>query len=165
MSNADFFPPQSYSQEDVQEILYLAISRQVDKGEITRQQLLEIADELAIEIKDIEAAEKDWKESRIVGYKRQEFEQFRREELKQKTVRYVIINSFIVTINLISAGTISWAIYIILIMGLPLSLSAWKTFQKQGIAYEEAFQHWKIKQEVKESFASIWTQIKKFFQL
>ncbi len=24
-------------------------------------------------------------------------------------------------------------------MGLPLSLSAWKTFQNQGIAYEEAF--------------------------
>jgi hypothetical protein len=164
MPNPDFFPPQSYSQEDVQEILYLAISRQVDEGEITRQQLLEIADELAIEIKDLEAAERDWKESKLVNCKRQEFDRFRREELKHKTVRYVIVNSFVITINLISAGTISWAIYILLLMGLPLSLSAWKTFQNQGIAYEEAFQRWKIKQEVKESFTSLWTQIKKFLQ-
>jgi hypothetical protein len=164
MPNADFSSPQSYSQEDVQEILYLAISRQGDKGEITRQQLLEIAEELAIEIKDLEAAERDWKESKLVNYKRQEFDRFRREDLKQKTVRYVIINGFVVTINLISAGTISWAIYIVLLMGLPLSLSAWKTFQNQGIAYEDAFQSWKIKQEVKESFTSLWTQIKKFLQ-
>jgi hypothetical protein len=164
MPNADFFPPQSYNQEDVQEILYLAISRQGDKGEITRQQLLEIADDLAIDIKDLESAERDWQESKIVSYKRQEFERFRREELKHKTVRYVIVNSFVVAINLISAGTISWAIYILLLLGLPLSLEAWKTFQQAGIAYEEAFQRWKIKQEVKESFSNLWTQIKRFLQ-
>jgi hypothetical protein len=164
MPNADFFPPQSYNQEDVQEILYLAISRQADKGEITRQQLLEIADDLAIDIKDLESAERDWQESKMVSYKRQEFESFRREELKHKTVRYVIVNSFVVVINLISAGTISWAIYILLLLGLPLSLEAWKTFQKAGIAYEEAFQRWKIKQEVKESFSNLWTQIKRFLQ-
>jgi hypothetical protein len=164
MPNADFFPPQSYNQEDVQEILYLAISRQGDKGEITRQQLLEIADDLAIDIKDLESAERDWQESKMVSYKRQEFERFRREELKHKTVRYVIVNSFVVVINVISAGTISWAIYILLLLGLPLSLAAWKTFQKAGIAYEEAFQRWKIKQEVKESFSNLWTQIKRFLQ-
>lgn len=164
MPNPDFFPPQSYSQEDVQEILYLAISRQGDRGEITRQQLLEIADDLAIEVKDLEAAEKDWQESKMVSYKRQEFDRFRREELKNKTVRYLIINSFFIIINLISSGTISWAIYIFLLMGLPLSLSAWKTFQNQGIAYEEAFKRWKIKEEMKESFTNLWTQVKKFLQ-
>jgi len=51
-----------------------------------------------------------------------------------------------------------------LLMGLPLSLSAWKTFQNQGIAYEEAFKRWKIKEEMKESFSNLWTQIKKFLQ-
>jgi len=41
--------------------------------------LLEIADDLAIEVKDLEAAEKDWQESKMVSYKRQEFDRFRRE--------------------------------------------------------------------------------------
>jgi polyhydroxyalkanoate synthesis regulator phasin len=164
MYPADFPPPQSYSQEEVQEILYLAIARQVDKGEITREQLLEIADELAIESQDLEAAEKEWKASKIINIKRYEFDLYRREELKNKTTRYLIINGFIFTINLISAGTISWAIYIALLMGLPLSLSAWKTLQKTGQIYERDFQRWKIKQEMKESFSSIWTQIKKIFQ-
>jgi hypothetical protein len=155
-------PPRSYSQEDVQGILHLAIARQVDRGEITRQQLLEIAEELAIEVKDLEAAEQDWQESKLVLGKRQEFALFRREKFRERGIRYAIVNGFFLTINLISAGTISWAIYLALLMGIPLALSAWKTFLQKGPAYERDFQRWKLQQEMKESFSSLWTRIRNF---
>jgi len=38
----------SYHQEDIQQILNIAIARQVHKGEFSREQLLEIAAELEI---------------------------------------------------------------------------------------------------------------------
>lgn len=165
MYPADLPTPKSYSQEEVQEILYLAISRQVDKGEITREQLLEIAEELAIESQDLEAAEREWKESRLVNVKRREFDLYRQERLKERTTRYLIVNGFLVAINLISAGTISWVIYPALVMAIPLSLSAWKTYQREGQTYERDFQRWKIQQEVKDSFTTLWTRIKNFLQL
>lgn len=158
-------PPLAYSQEDVQEILYLAIARQVDKGEITREQLLEIADELAIEIKDLEAAERDWQASKLVHGKRREFDLYRREKFRERGIRYAIVNGFFLTINLISAGTISWALYLALFLGIPLALSAWKTFQQKGEIYEKDFQRWKIQQEMKESFSTLWTRLKNFLQL
>jgi hypothetical protein len=165
MYPVEFNPPSSYSQEDVQEILHLAIARQVDRGEITREQLLEIAEELAIELPDLEAAERDWRQYKLVDGKRREFDLYRREGFRDSSIRYAIINGFFLTINLVSAGTISWAIYLALLMGIPLSLSAWKTFLQKGQSYERDFQRWKLQQEMKESFSSLWTRFKRFFQL
>ncbi len=164
MPTSDLQSPQFYSQEDVQNILQLAIARRTDQGELSRQQLWEIAAELEIDSESLEAAELDWLNQKSLGSKRQAFNRYRQEQLKHKTIRYLIINAFFVTLNVISAGTLSWSIYPLLILGLPLSLNAWKTFQIRGEAYEQAFQRWNIKNEMKQSFVSLWDKIKRAWQ-
>ncbi len=163
MSVSEIQPPESYTQEDVQEILQLAIANKTDLGELTRAQLWEIASELDIDNDSLKAAEQDWLNRKTLNLKRLEFNRYRREKLKQKAVRYTIINFFLIALNLLSAGTLTWSIYLFLLMGLPLSLATWKTFQTQGDAYEEAFQRWHVKNEMKQSIFSLWNKLKRAF--
>ncbi len=159
MSGVNYPSSQSYGQEDVQGILALAISRQIDQGEISQQELLEIAQELSIDIKELERAKQDWYNLKLVKNKQQEFIVYRWQKLKNKVGKYLIVNSFFLTINLISSGTIGWAIYILLLWGVPLSLDTWQAFQTKGQEFEEQFQQWRLKQEVKQSFFSLWAKI------
>ncbi len=164
MSPSGVQPPESYSKDDVQEILHLAIARKTDVEELSRTQLWEIAAELDIDYESLQAAEQDWLNGKVLESKRQEFDQYRREQLKQKAIRYAIINSFLVMLNFLSSGTVSWSLYALLILGLPLTLTTWNTFQTTGEAYEQAFQRWNLKKEMKESISSLWDKFKKFWQ-
>lgn len=161
MSEIHFTPRQLYRSEEVQQILHLAIASQVKQGEITREQLLEIAAEMDISTTDLAAAEKEWQLQSLLEQKRQKFNLYQQEKFKNQAVRYLIINGFLVTFNVVTAGTLSWAIYPMFLMGLPLSLSAWKTYQVKGEAYEEAFRRWQLKDEVKQSFFYIWSRIRR----
>jgi hypothetical protein len=164
MSASNVEPPQSYSQEDIQQILQIAFNRQPDKEEWTREQLWEIAAELNIEPGALVSAEQDWLNNKLAAEKKQDFDRFRRDRFKQKAARYLIVNIFLLSLNLIGTHTLSWSLYILLFWGLGLALSAWNTFALKGQAYEEAFQHWKFKDEMKQSMASLWDKIKKSWQ-
>jgi hypothetical protein len=164
MSASELQPPQSYTQEDVQQILHLAIARKTDQGELSREQLWEIAAELEIDGESLQAAEQDWLNQRFLAKKRQEFHIYRRELLKQKAIRYLIVNGFLVTLDFISGGVLSWSLYILLLWGLGLSLDTWKTFQSKGEAYEQAFQKWNLKNEMKQTLATLWNKIKQAWQ-
>ncbi len=165
MSASESQPPKSYSQEEIQQILQLAIARQTDKGELSREQLWEIASELEIDRNCLQAAEYDWLNQKILEQKRQAFDIYRREQFKQKTIKYLIVNAFLVTLNLIGAGTLSWSLYVLLGWGLFLSLDAWKTFQSKGEAYEQAFQSWNLKHEMKRSIESLWDRLKQAWRI
>ena len=164
MSDLDLQPPQSYSQEEVQQILYLAITRKADQGELSREQLWEIAAELDIDSESIQAAEEDWLNNRLLDRKRQEFDRYRRDQLKQKAIRYLIVNTFLVSLDLLTAGILSWSKFVLIIWGLGLSLETWKTFQTKGEVYEQAFQSWNLKNEVKQSLTSLWNKLKQAWQ-
>ena len=164
MSTSNVQPPESYSQDDVQEILHLAIARTTDTSELSRTQLWEIATELDIDTDSLISAEHDWLNGKIIERKRQEFDYYRQEQLKQKAARYVIINGSLLMINFLSSRTLSWSLYTLLILGLPLSLDTWKSFQTEGEAYEQAFQRWSLKKQMKESFSGLWDKLKKTWQ-
>jgi len=164
MSASEVPPPQFYSQEDVQQILHLAIARRTEGGELSREQLWEIAAELEIEPQDIQAAEQDWLTHKKFDQKRQEFDRYRRERLKQKLIKYLIVNAFLVVLDLLTAGMLSWSKWVLILWGLGLTLETWRTFQSRGEAYEQAFQHWNFKNEMKQSMASLWGKIKQFLQ-
>ncbi|MGH2412316.1 MAG: 2TM domain-containing protein, partial [Microcystaceae cyanobacterium] len=108
--------------------------------------------------------ELDWLNQKALDKKRQEFDRYRRHRFSQKTVKYVIVNIFLVSLNIISAGAITWSLYILLLWGLVLTLEAWTTFQAKGEAYEQAFQHWHLKNEVKQSLTSLWNKLKRAWQ-
>ena len=156
--------PQSYSQEAVQEILYLAMTRKSEQGELTREQLWEIAAELNIDNDSLVAAEQDWLSHQSLERKRSEFNRYRQEQFRQKFIRYLIVNGFFFTIDFLATGMLTWSRFILLIWGLVLVLDAWKTWQTQGEAYEQAFQRWNLKNEMKQSLASLWNRIKQAWQ-
>lgn len=140
----------SYHQEDIQQILNLAIARQVnDGGEFSREQLVEIAVELGISTDTLLAAEQEWLVQQEQRQKHYAFNFHRRSQLKKHFGKYLIINSFLVGLNLLSAGVVSWSLYILLFWGLGLGLSAWNTYQLQGEEYERAFQKWYRRHQLK----------------
>lgn len=156
--------PDSYSQEDIQQILQLAIANHHTEEELSRQQLWEIAAELDISNATIQAAERNWLEQKVVDRQRRAFDLHRRQQFRQKLTKYAIVNTFLVSVNLIAVGTLSWSLYILLFWGLGVALSGWKAYQSEGEAYERDFQRWSFKNEVKQTVANVWTRLQQSWQ-
>lgn len=154
MNNSQTPISRSYQQEDIQQILNIAIARQVNDGEFTRDQLVEIASELGISTATLQEAEQEWLVQQKEGLKRQEFNRFRRGKLQKSVGKYVIVNGFFMGLNFLSAGEVSWSLYILLFWGLGLGLNTWNTFQLQGEEYEKAFRRWYRKHQIAESIYS-----------
>ncbi len=147
--------PEIYTSEDVQQILQRAIVRQAETGELSRQQLLEIADELGISLETLTAAEQDWALHRQETATKDMFEQERRRRLRQNLVKYGIVNTMLVGMNLATAHTLNWSLYVLFGWGTAIALSAWRTFQTEGDDYDRAFQRWQLKRQVGETFKTV----------
>jgi hypothetical protein len=154
----------SYTPEEVQEILQLAIARSQDKEVLSKEQLQEIALELGIENRELEAAELDWRTNKLTNLQYRDFDLYRRRVLKQKAVKYLIVNTFLVVLNLISSGGLSWSLYIIFLWGLGLALTIWKTFFLEGEEYQEAFKNWERKYLLKNSVDKLFERVQKFIK-
>ena len=157
--------PDSYSQEDLQQILNIAIARHHTDEQLSRQQLWEIASELEISNAIIQAAEKDWLEQKLVDRQRHAFNLYRRQKFKQKLTKFAIVNIFLVSLNVIAAGSLSWSLYILLFWGLGIALNGWKAYQTKGEEYDRAFQRWSFQNEVKQTVSTVWTRLQKTWQV
>ena len=146
----------SYSQEDVQQILQLAIARQVDDNdrEFSYQQILEIATELQISPDILQQAERDWLGKQNEVEQRQAFNLYRQSKFKKRLGNYAIINIFFLGMDLISGG-LSWSLYILLACGLAIALDIWNTFQTKGEDYEIAFQRWNRNHQIKQTINTV----------
>lgn len=141
-----------YSQNDVQEILQLAIARQATNStELTRTQLLEIADDLGISSSDLHLAEQVWRNRQQEQQEQQEFHRIQRLRVQQHLMKYGITNGFLLVLNWISTGHLSWSIYIAILWGLGLSLDAWKRLRTEGEDHDRAFQKWQRQRQLKRS--------------
>jgi hypothetical protein len=144
----------SYQQEDIQQILNLAIARQDNVEEFSHEQLVEIANELGISTATLLEAERDWLLQKGEQQKRNDFNLYRQSKLKRRFGKYLIINSFLVGLNFLSNGQISWSLYILLFWSLSLGLNTWNTYQLQGEEYEQAFQKWYRKYQLTKSIST-----------
>ena len=144
----------SYQQEDIKQILNLAIARQDNVEEISHEQLVEIANELGISTATLVEAERDWLLQKGEQQKRNDFNLYRQSKLKRRFGKYLIINSFLVGLNFLSNGQISWSLYILLFWSLSLGLNTWNTYQLQGEEYEQAFQKWYRKYQLTKSIST-----------
>jgi hypothetical protein len=150
--------PDSYSQEDVQEILELAIARQVrSRGDLSRRQLYEIAEEMGIPADEIERAETEWTQGDLK--ERIEFNRYRRTNFQQHSVKYLIVNAFLIAIDLVTYGdgawTLSFSLYVALIWGMLLTLDGWRAYQTEGQAYDNAFQRWRRRRWIRRSLGGL----------
>ena len=103
--------PDSYSPEEIQEILQLAIANHHTDDELSREQLWEIASELDIGNSIIQSAERSWLERKATDRRRYAFDLHRRQKFKQKLTKFAIINTFLVSLNLIAAGNAFLGVY------------------------------------------------------
>jgi len=140
---------QSYRQEDVQQILQLAIARQTEAGELTQVQLQEIAAELGISPADLQAAEKEWLAQRETEQELRLFNAYRWTRLKDQAVKYGITNAFLLTAILV----LHWhsLLAIPIIWGMALALEVWRTLQTTGDDYERSLQQWRRKRQIQHS--------------
>jgi hypothetical protein len=161
MTVSDTRITQTYNQEDIQQILQIAIARQAYEGEFSREQLLEIAAELEISPECLQVAEQEWLSQQTDIQKRQEFNKFRRRKLQKRFGKYAISNSFLLLLDLVSGGGLSWSLYILLFWGLFVGLDTWNTYQSQGEEYEVAFQNWQRKHQIKQSITNFLNRLLK----
>ncbi|MDV2995089.1 MAG: hypothetical protein N4J56_004743 [Chroococcidiopsis sp. SAG 2025] len=145
----------TYHQEDIQQILQIAIARQAYEGEFSRQQLLEIAAELEISPECLQLAEQEWLIQQSDSQERQKFNLDRRKKLQKRFGNYALVNIFFILLDLVSGGGLSWSLYILLSLSFLLGLDVWNKSQIQGEEYEKAFQNWKRRHQIKRSINSL----------
>ncbi len=137
----------SYTASDVQTILGQALARQ-HHHEFSEAQLLEMAQELGIDPEALEQAKLDWFDDRQAAELRQSFDQKQRQEFKSHLITYVIVNTFLVGLNIAIPGSHPWSLYPLLGWGIAVVLDAAATFKWiDQDDYEEEFQKWKKKRK------------------
>lgn len=152
-----------YAAEDAQRILQLAIAQEADAGELSQQQLLEIAEELHISPAALAAAESEWQLLKNRAEEHRLFHTQRLQRLRSRAVRYGLICSFLIALDLLTGSglgfsRLSFSPYIVLFCGLGLSLRAWRTFQTSGERYEKDLARWRRTRHVRQSLDSLVTR-------
>ena len=159
-------PPtsQTYSPDAIQQILQLAIARQSDNDEFSREQLLEIARELDISPENLQAAERDWLTQQGEQHQRGQFDLYRRTKRSRKLTKYAIVSSVFIALNLLSAGTISWSLYLVLPWGVAVGLKQFNLYNQTQDEYEKEFQTWCRRQQLEQSVGQIWDRVNTFLR-
>jgi hypothetical protein len=164
MTNTQTQITTTYQTEDLQQILHLAIAKREEGGELTKAQVMEIATEMGITPEELEVAEKEWLLRKEEFQEKQVFDSIRKQKLKQSLIKYGIVNTFLVLLNLATAHTLSWSLPILLLWGAWLALKAWITYQNDGEEYEKEFQRWRLKKQVGKSIGSLADRVFKSVQ-
>jgi 2TM domain len=157
MNSSESSLTRAYSQEDVQQILNIALAQQPNPGtELSYAQLLEIADELRISPDTLQLAENKWLTQQGASQKFQEFEAYRRSKFQDKLGKYAITNSCLIALNFLTGFGVPWSLYVLISWGMGFGLDAWKFFyQRDGQAYNRAFQNWERKQKIQKSITGL----------
>lgn len=151
MTNFEDKLARSYSQEDIQQILSIAIARQADDTEFSYEQLVEIAEELEITPEALQQSEIEWQSQNTIVRQKQKFEIYRRHKLKKKIGNYAIANTFFVALDLLQGDGLFLSLYVLLIWGLKVGLDIWNTYYANSEEYERAFQKWYRHNQLKRS--------------
>ena len=112
----------AYSQEDVQQILNIALAQYPSTGtELSYAQLLEIADELRISPDTLKLAENKWRGEQGETNKRLAFDLYRKSKFQDKLGKYTITNVFLVALNFLTGFGSPWSLYVVIFWGMFLA--------------------------------------------
>ncbi|MEM9092986.1 MAG: 2TM domain-containing protein [Cyanobacteria bacterium P01_F01_bin.53] len=149
-----------YAMEDAQRILQIAIAQETESGELTHQQLLEIAEELNISPATLKNAEQEWHLMQGRAEDHRLFQAQRRQRLQGQLGRYAIVISFLVVLDFVTPGGtflghLGFSLYVALFWGLGLSLKAWRILQTSGERYERELEGWKRKRNMRQTINGV----------
>lgn len=143
---------ETYLVEDAQAILQIAIARQTEEGELTRTQLLEIGEELGISATTLADAEREWQLKRVEDTDLTAFEEYKQQRFQSHLLRFIVTNSVLLTLNYMTLGKVSWALYSLVFWSAALGVHGWNTFQPNPLRYRAEFEKWRRRQKLKRSF-------------
>ncbi len=144
MSNLS--PKAAFDQAAIEQILQKALARQSEGQEFTLSQLQDMAQELGISADNLQAAIQDWQSQRSTEKELEQFQMDRKKKLREQATTYLIVNTFLISLNVVTQGTLSWAIYPALGWGLGLALTTQRTFQTSGKNFDKDLRAWRRKQ-------------------
>jgi hypothetical protein len=137
----------TYSEEQVDQILRYALAKRTNGQNLTKQQIYEIASDMGVSEADFLAAVQEWQSKQVVRKEQVEFDKYKKKSFKSNLLKFAIVNSFLVALNLLTSGHIGWATYPLIFWGLAVALDAWVTYQTDSEEYEKQFQKWMQKQK------------------
>ena len=149
-----------YPMEDAQRILQLAIAQETESGELSHQQLVEIAEELNISPAALQTAEQEWQIMKGKAEDHRLFQRQRLQRLQNQLIRYGIVISFLVILDFLTPGGtfmghLGFSLYVALFWGLGLSLRAWRTLQSSGERYERDLNKWRRKRNMQKTLSGV----------
>lgn len=116
-----------FTNEEMQAILQKAINRKSRSGEISYSDLSETAKELGIDEQELELAIKEHYEGGGIESARLEWMRIRKKKFYDHVLSYVIINSFLTALNIMTGGG-NWFVYPLLGWGIGLAFDTASTF-------------------------------------
>ena len=159
-SNGEFL----YPAEDAQQILSLAIARQTESGELSRTQLLEIADELGLSPETIAAAEREWGVKKYELADQKLFDSQRRQRLQNDIAQFLIWGGGVLVFQLVTGGWV-WNGLLYLVFGpwaLQITWDAWRIYRPNSYSYRKEFERWRRKQQMKRAVGGV---VRRFLRL
>src|SRR5579871_1706911 len=139
-----------YDDQEADQILRLA-SQKASTAGISRDRLLATAAELGISAEAVEEAERTMLRQREDARHRADFDKERRRDFYTHLFSWVIVNTFLVAIWMITDRSYFWPIWPMLGWGIGLAFHATATYFKGSGEYEKDYEKWLAKRLVKTS--------------
>lgn len=127
-----------YNNEDIERILRRALNKNsTNSGGISESDLFRIASELNISRDQVLQAIRE--DSELAGYEeaRRIWIQKKRSSFKEHLMAYLIINGFLVGINLFTLGNLSWALFPIMGWGIGLAFDYQESYHSSEEKIDE----------------------------
>jgi hypothetical protein len=139
-------PERFYDEEEAEAILRVAAGK-MPIGGMSRERLLSTAAELGIPPEAVDQAEQVVTQRRRDLELRSEFDRHVRQEFASHLISYIVINAFLVILNLITSPRTLWVIWVVLGWGLGVTFHFASVYFKNTDNYESEYTKWKAKRE------------------
>ncbi|MBS1724986.1 MAG: 2TM domain-containing protein [Armatimonadetes bacterium] len=140
------------SEDDVEEILRLAVRHDLAPGSNLRDRLQSSADELGISPEVLAMAEQEWAAKKNADLElaneageRKRYMRIQFAEFIQHLGLYAVINGFLFWLDISKDGRINWAYWPLMGWGIAVALHA-ISLVARGESEEKDFQKWRRKQ-------------------
>ncbi|MGD1913008.1 MAG: 2TM domain-containing protein [Rivularia sp. (in: cyanobacteria)] len=121
----------TYSSEDVQKILQLAMARKQEEF-FSKEQMSEMATELGISAELLKSAEEEWLTQAKTSKQQQTRREMKRRGFKAHLISYLAVNTFLIVLNLTTTPGDFWVIYPLSGWGLGLFMHYSLVYSIQG---------------------------------
>jgi len=132
--------------DDVEAILKIAVNQAgLSSGDSLRERLMLAANELGLSPEQVQEAERQYLVERQEKAELKEFTVRQRREFFSHLSAYLVVNTFLVILNLSLEGTVDWAFWPIFGWGIGIVFSFIGTMLPKSAQFREDFEKWQIK--------------------